>query len=72
MKSTNIYHNFIDKHLHLKNVNCKIFGNEIIIKLRNFQSENLPEIRKTQIYFKIFMMGYQRATNKGSPSVAHT
>ena len=48
------------------------YGNEDVIKLRNFQSENLPEIRQIQIYFKIFMMGYQRATNKGSPSVAHT
>ena len=38
------------------------YGNEDVIKLRNFQSENLPEIRQIQICFKIFI--YQRATNK--------
>ena len=42
------------------------YGNEAMIKLRNFQSEN----SLTKI--KIFTLGYQWATDKGSPSVAHT
>ena len=47
------------------------YGNEDVIKLRYFQSENLlTKIREPS--FKILTLGYQWATDKSSPSVAHT
>ena len=45
------------------------YGNEDVIKLRNFQSENL--LTKIGEASKYFTLGYQWATDKGSPSVAH-
>ena len=47
------------------------YGNEEMIKLRNFQSENLLDDENSRS-FKILTLGYQWATDKGSPSVAHT
>ena len=47
------------------------YGNEEMIKLRNFQSENLMT-KIPELSFKILTLGYQWATGKGSPSVAHT
>ena len=44
------------------------YGNEVMIKLRNFQSKNsLKKFDKLQNLHG----GYQWATDKGSPSVAH-
>ena len=47
------------------------YGNEEMIKLRNFQSENLMT-KIPELSFKILTLGYQWATRKGSPSAAHT
>ena len=44
------------------------YGNEVIIKLRSFQ--RIPD--ENWISFKIFTLGYEGATDKDSPSVAHT
>ena len=47
------------------------YGNEEMIKLRNFQSEHLMT-KIPELSFKFLTLGYQWATGKGSPSVAHT
>ena len=41
------------------------YGNDEMTKLRNFRSEN--SLTKNWISFKIFTLGYQWATEKGSP-----
>ena len=46
------------------------YGNEEIIKLRNFKGEN--SMTKNWISYKIFTLGYQCSSDKGKPSVART
>ena len=46
------------------------YGNEDVIKLKSFQSENL--LTKIREASKSLRWAYQWATDKGSPSVAHT
>ena len=46
------------------------YGNEAMIKLRNFQSENL--LRKIREASKCIRWATKWATDKSSPSVAHT
>ena len=69
---THVAHSFASKTKFRNQKEATIsYGNEDVIKLRNFQSENLlTKIREAS--FKILMLGYQWATDKGSPSVDHT
>ena len=76
-----VAHNFAGKIKFRNQKEATIsYGNEDVIKLRNFQSENLmtkireasKSLRWATRSFKILTLGYQWATVKGSPSVAHT